>query len=533
MKLCKLTSSRQRVMEGRVGWPVSSVFLSLFLKWLFVVLTVDIATSARLLQVPLQYRHIQHDADLLDDTFQVRDRRETGDSPTPTSGSPPSGNLKGRPGQGYYITVYIGTPPQEINVLVDTGSSNFAVAAYPDPFVTTYFHRENSSTLEELGMMVNVPYTQGKWEGPLVRDQVTLSILPDITVPAQVACITDSQGFFINASNWQGILGLAYAKIARPDSTVEPYFDSLIKSAQVESVFSMQLCGPVLNADSTGLAMAGTMVIGGVDESLYEGPLFTSPIHREWYYEVVITDVEVDAESLNMDCKEYNFDKTIVDSGTTNLRLPIKVYNQVVTRIKSKLKASGMSVFPSSEFWNGDDSMCWSKDESANSNFPSISLSLSHTYNSVFKLVLFPHHYLRPVDLSDIAQGEECFKFAISSSDSGTVLGAVVMEAFYTVFDRKNKTIGFGKSRCTTSKSFIQGFFHYKGNSTLCAYVKPVRDDTTLTIVAYVMAGVCVLCILPLVLLGIQWQMRKFSACRKQGRHSEDNDERPLHEESR
>lgn len=73
----------------------------------------------------------------------------------------------------------------------------------------------SSSTLEELGMIVNVPYTQGKWEGPLVRDQVTLSILPDVTVPAQVACITESQGFFINSSNWQGILGLAYAKIAR------------------------------------------------------------------------------------------------------------------------------------------------------------------------------------------------------------------------------------------------------------------------------------------------------------------------------
>lgn len=117
MKLCKLTSSRQLVMEGRLGWPASlSVFQSLFLKWLFVALTVDIVrlTSARLLQVPLQYRHIQHDADLIDDTFQLRDRRETGDSPTPTLGSSSSGNLKGRPGQGYYITVYIGTPPQEV-----------------------------------------------------------------------------------------------------------------------------------------------------------------------------------------------------------------------------------------------------------------------------------------------------------------------------------------------------------------------------------------------------------------------------------
>uniref|UniRef100_A0A8D0ETN9 Peptidase A1 domain-containing protein n=1 Tax=Strix occidentalis caurina TaxID=311401 RepID=A0A8D0ETN9_STROC len=38
-------------------------------------------------------------------------------------------NLQGDSGRGYYLEMLIGTPPQALNILVDTGSSNFAVAA--------------------------------------------------------------------------------------------------------------------------------------------------------------------------------------------------------------------------------------------------------------------------------------------------------------------------------------------------------------------------------------------------------------------
>lgn len=45
-------------------------------------------------------------------------------------------------------------------------------------------------------------------------------------------------------------------------------------------------------------------VIGGLDETLFKGVMQYVPIHKEWYYEVVITDISVGGESLNMDCKE-------------------------------------------------------------------------------------------------------------------------------------------------------------------------------------------------------------------------------------
>lgn len=55
--------------------------------------------------------------------------------------------------------------------------------------------------------------------------------------------------------------------------------------------------------------------------------------------------------------------------------------------------------------------------------------------------------YLRPVE--DVASAQEdCYKFAVSQSSTGTVMGAVIMEGFYVVFDRENKRIGFAVSMC-------------------------------------------------------------------------------------
>lgn len=60
---------------------------------------------------------------------------------------------------------------------------------------------------------------------------------------------------------------------------------------------------------------------------------------------------------------------------------------------------------------------------------------------------LCTQQYLRPVEDGASAQ-EDCYKFAVSQSSTGTVMGAVIMEGFYVVFDREKKRIGFAVSTC-------------------------------------------------------------------------------------
>uniref|UniRef100_W5MGP0 Beta-secretase 1 n=1 Tax=Lepisosteus oculatus TaxID=7918 RepID=W5MGP0_LEPOC len=416
-------------------------------------------------------------------------------------------NLRGKSGQGYYVEMTVGTPPQKLNILVDTGSSNFAVGAASHPCLRRYYHRSLSSSYRALGRGVYVPYTQGRWEGELGTDLVSIPHGPNVTLRANIAAITQSHRFFINGSNWEGILGLAYAEIARPDETLEPFFDSLVRQTSTPNLFSLQLCGAGFGQnDSQGPAtVGGSMIIGGVDPSLYVGELWYTPIRREWYYEVIIVRIEVNGQDLHMDCKEYNYDKSIVDSGTTNLRLPRKVFQAAVKAIEA---ASSTEQFPAG-FWLGEQLVCWQAGTTPWHIFPVVSLYLmGESRNQSFRISILPQQYLRPVE--DVASSQEdCYKFAISQSSTGTVMGAVIMEGFYVVFDRAQRRIGFAVSTCHVHDEFrvasVEGPFP-GAELEDCGYNVPQTDESTLMTIAYVMAAVCALFMLPLCLMVFQWR---------------------------
>lgn len=430
-------------------------------------------------------------------------------------------NLRGKSGQGYHIAVDIGTPKQRLNVLIDTGSSNFAVACADDSDISTYFKRELSSTYRDLGRDVHVPYTEGSWDGVLGNDVVSIPSLPNVTINANIACITQTKGFYINGSNWQGILGLGYANIARPDSSVGAFIDSLVQQSHIDNYFAMILCGKGFNSSDPDGELGGSLLFGGNDASLYNGLLYSTPINKEWYYEVVLVDIEVDHISLNMDCKEYNFGKSIVDSGTTNFRLPTKVFNSLIARMKTSVQPSSVLTEPISDgFWASEQVLCWDPGNVPYDSFPTVSLVLPVNKTAAFKLIVSSQQYMRPVGKSNDTFGQDCYKLAITSSDSGTVLGAVIMEGYYVVYNRAEKAMQFAESACnmidpSAIRSSIQGNISLSVDYTDCAYAKISSHSSALTVVGYVMAGICGLCLLPLILLTLRWQCVRCQRSRK------------------
>ncbi|KAM9440071.1 beta-secretase 2 isoform 2-T2 [Clarias gariepinus] len=352
-------------------------------------------------------------------------------------------NLEGDAGRGYYLQMIIGTPGQTLNILVDTGSSNFAVAAAPHPYISTYFNRALSSTYIPSGTSVSVRYTQGDWEGELGSDFIRIPQGPNGTLMINIAAILTSDSFFLPGINWQGILGLAYPSLARPNPSVEPFFDSLVKQIGIPDVFSLQMCGARISTSTATNPADGSLIMGGLEPTLYHGSMWYTPVVQEWYYQVEVLKLEVGGENLNLDCREYNSDKAIVDSGTTLLRLPEKVFVAVVEAIAQMSMIQDIS----SGFFSGTKLACWVKGESPWGFFPKISIYLRATNTSQsFRLTIFPQLYIQL--MADMDGTMDCFRFGISSSTNGLVIGATVMEGFYVVFDRAQKRVGFGVSTC-------------------------------------------------------------------------------------
>ncbi|XP_007452940.1 PREDICTED: beta-secretase 2 isoform X2 [Lipotes vexillifer] len=357
-------------------------------------------------------------------------------------------NLQGDSGRGYYLEMLIGTPPQKLQILVDTGSSNFAVAGAPHPYVDSYFDTERSSTYRPKGFDVTVKYTQGSWTGFVGEDVVTIPKGFNSSFLVNIATIFESENFFLPGIKWNGILGLAYATLAKPSSSLETFFDSLVAQAKIPNVFSMQMCGAGLPVAGSG-TNGGSLVLGGIEPTLYKGDIWYTPIKEEWYYQIEILKLEIGGQSLNLDCREYNADKAIVDSGTTLLRLPQKVFDAVV--------------------------------------------------EAVARTSLL---YIQP--MMGAGLNYECYRFGISPSTNALVIGATVMEGFYVVFDRARKRVGFAASPCAeiagAPVAEISGPFSTEDIASNCVPALPLNEPI-LWIVSYTLMSVCGIILLILIIL--------------------------------
>lgn len=71
--------------------------------------------------------------------------------------------------------------------------------------------------------------------------------------------------------------------------------------------------------------------------------------------------------------------------------------------------------------------------------------------------------YIQPI--TDVDGTLDCFRFGVSSSANGLVIGATVMEGFYVVFDRAQQRLGFALSSCA-GKGTQHGKYSYLLNNT-------------------------------------------------------------------
>ena len=181
--------------------------------------------------------------------------------------------------------------------------------------------------------------------------------------------------------------------------------------------------------------------------------LFFTGIVREKFYEVLISDIKVDDDSVAMDCREFNTPATILDTATAGIVLPGKVHHKVRSMLQKAAKPTDGFTIPAN-FWNGSGRIIVPYTVNLSEVFPTLSFifALDDNDSKGFSLNLPPEVYLRqeyPKDQPG-CKSFYCryFSLGIESGKEGSILGLPVISAYHVKVDRSHKKIGFGPSQC-------------------------------------------------------------------------------------
>ncbi|XP_027815359.2 pregnancy-associated glycoprotein 2-like [Ovis aries] len=209
----------------------------------------------------------------------------------------------------YVGNINIGTPPQEFQVLFDTGSSGLWVPSIYCQSPSCYKHNSfvpcNSSTFKATNKIFNTNYSSVSIKGYLVYDTVRIGNLVSVAQPFGLSL----KEFGFEDVPFDGILGLGYP---RPTVTgASPIFDNLMKQGVFsEPVFAFHLSSQKENGS--------VVMFGGVNRDYYKGELNWVPVSQvgNWH-------IKVDSISMNgtvVACKRGC--QALLDTGTAFLRGP-------------------------------------------------------------------------------------------------------------------------------------------------------------------------------------------------------------------
>lgn len=309
----------------------------------------------------------------------------------------------------FYGPISVGTPPVELNVIFDTGSSNLWVPSKQCTNCGSHptYDDTASSSYGKNGTKFHIQYGSGPVDGFLSSDDVTVG---KVLVKQQTfAEITNVQGLGMayKVGKFDGILGLGWPSIAVDQ--IPPVFTTMVAQGAVDPVFSFYL--------SNTNGVDGELTFGGIDKSHYTGDLTYVPVTAKNYWTIGLDAMTVNGKPVT------SVKKAIVDSGTSLIAGP---------KAEVKALAKMVGAFP---FLNGEFLIGCKKAATA----PDITITLSGK-----DYTLTAEDYI-------IHNGPLCL-FAFVGIDIPApagplwILGDPWMRKYYTVFDYGNSQVGFAKA---------------------------------------------------------------------------------------
>lgn len=229
--------------------------------------------------------------------------------------------LKNFSNSQYVGRVGVGSPPQYLDVIFDTGSANFWVNSKlcKDLACETHTAYDNSlsDSYKKLGYTINVEFGTGEIKGEINYESVTIA---GIQIPGQsFGEITDEIGEVFVQGKFSGILGLAFPKMAAFNFI--PVFDNMMGQDSLEkNIFTFYYS----DEDNSEIGF------GGIDYSKFFGDIYWNKVIEEYYWVIEISDIRIGDKSLGL-CKHGC--KAAVDTGTSLLTAPPEHLNALLDEL--------------------------------------------------------------------------------------------------------------------------------------------------------------------------------------------------------
>ena len=321
----------------------------------------------------------------------------------------------------YYANISIGTPPQYLSVLLDTGSSyNYMPSATCDSSCSgaDRYDSSKSSSFKSIGTVHTLTYGKGTVYGEFASDTFTIG---DSLTAKNVQFVLSNRMEDSDDALFEGLIvrnsqGFGFAILS---DGVPTFVDSLKAQGVIsQRVFSFYLSNSSYYTNEYDTE--SECIIGEVDTSHASGDLTYIPIYgTPAFWSVAINSVYLGSTNLNI---EYHVG--ILDTGTSLLVVPEKDAYAILDALDN---AGNCGVTTSGMI--GCDCTSYSV-----SDYPTMILSLGgHSFE------LSPEDYFWH-------QENGCLLLLQATTMHAWIIGDVFLRKYYTVFDMDMARVGIAEA---------------------------------------------------------------------------------------
>ncbi|KAF4422053.1 hypothetical protein F53441_14327 [Fusarium austroafricanum] len=360
---------------------------------------------------------------------------------------------------GYFTEVTIGSPPQNITLQLDTGSSDVWV---PWTFADICedndngkkgcplgsFDPDESKTFKHVAPgMFGITFVDNSYvKGDYFEDHFELdgAVINNLTM-----------GLAVKTNISYGLIGVGYAKNEASGSTADVIYPNL-PVAMYQGGFINTIAYSVWLNDLD--AESGSIMFGGVDTAKYVGHMHRIDIQKidgHYYHFVVALTSLVATSSSGSDTLTECFPiQAVLDSGTTLSYLPNDLVNEIWKEVGAVWSPYyGVAVLPCA-YGRNQGNFTFGL---AGPDGPSISLGMDEL---VLTMTSDPANM--PAFESGAYKGETMCTFGIQNDTSDLyLLGNTFLRSAYVVYDLVNNEVGIAATDFNSTKSKPVAFKSY------------------------------------------------------------------------